>query len=52
MKYVAEYVVSHRGNKHSGIVVLRSDSTPKVGDVLGCAACGAAYSYSDSQCEP
>jgi hypothetical protein len=34
MKYVAEYVVSHRGNKHSGIVVLRSDSTPKVGDVL------------------
>ena len=34
MKYVAEYVVSHRGNKHSGIVVLRSDSSPKVGDVL------------------
>jgi len=29
MKYVAEYVVSHRGNKHSRIVVLRSDSTLK-----------------------
>jgi hypothetical protein len=34
MKYVADYVVSHRGNKHSGTVVLRGEGTPKVGDIL------------------
>jgi hypothetical protein len=34
MKYIAEYVVSHRGNKHSGTLVLASEETPKVGDVL------------------
>jgi hypothetical protein len=34
MKYIAAYVVSHLGNKHSGIVVLRNEDTPKVGDVL------------------
>jgi hypothetical protein len=34
MKYVADYVVTHRGNKHSGTVVLRCEDTPKVGDVL------------------
>jgi hypothetical protein len=34
MKYVADYVVTHLGNKHSGTVVLRGEGTPKVGDVL------------------
>jgi len=34
MKYVADYVVNHLGNKHSGSVVLRGEGTPKVGDVL------------------
>jgi hypothetical protein len=34
MKYIADYVVSHRGNKHSGCIVLRSEGTPKVGDIL------------------
>jgi hypothetical protein len=34
MKYVADYVVNHLGNKHSGTVVLRGEGTPKAGDVL------------------
>jgi hypothetical protein len=34
MKYIAYYVVSHLGTKHSGCIVLRSEGTPKVGDVL------------------
>jgi hypothetical protein len=34
MKYVADYVVNHLGNKHSGTVVLRGKGTPKAGDVL------------------
>jgi hypothetical protein len=34
MKYVADYVVSHRGTKHSGTVVLRGEDTPKVGGIL------------------
>jgi hypothetical protein len=34
MKYVADYVVSHLGTKHSGTVVLRGEDTPKVGDIL------------------
>ncbi len=34
MKYIADYVVDYRGNKHSGCLVLRGDGTPKVGDVL------------------
>jgi hypothetical protein len=34
MKYVADYVVSHRGNKHSGCVVLAGECVPRVGDVL------------------
>lgn len=34
MKYVADYVVSHLGDKHSGTVVLRGEGAPKVGDVL------------------
>jgi hypothetical protein len=34
MRYIAEYVVTHLGNKHSGTLVLREERTPKVGDVL------------------
>jgi hypothetical protein len=34
MKYIADYLVSHLGNKHLGTVVLRGEGTPKVGDVL------------------
>jgi hypothetical protein len=34
MRYIAEYVVSHLGNKHSGTLVLRDERTPTVGDVL------------------
>jgi hypothetical protein len=34
MKYLAEYVVSHRGNKHSGCIVLPAECVPRVGDVL------------------
>jgi len=34
MKYIAEYVVSHLGSKHSGTLVLASEGTPKVGDIL------------------
>jgi hypothetical protein len=34
MKYIADYVVTHLGNKHSGSVVLRGEGTPKVGDTL------------------
>jgi len=34
MRYVAEYVVSHLGNKHSGTLVLASQETPKVGDIV------------------
>ena len=34
MKYVADYVVNHLGNKHSGTVVLRGEGPPKAGDVL------------------
>jgi hypothetical protein len=34
MKYIAEYIVTHLGNKHSGTVVLRDERIPKVGDVL------------------
>jgi hypothetical protein len=34
MKYIADYVVSHLGNKHSGTVVLPGEATPSVGDVL------------------
>jgi hypothetical protein len=34
MNYIANYIVSHRGSKHSGTVVLRSEGTPKVGDIL------------------
>jgi hypothetical protein len=34
MKYLADYVVSHRGNKHSGCIVLPTERTPRVGDVL------------------
>jgi hypothetical protein len=42
MKYVADYVVSHRGNKHSGVVVLRGGGTPKIGDVLDVRIAGLA----------
>jgi hypothetical protein len=34
MKYIADYVVMHLGDKHSGSVVLRGEGTPKGGDVL------------------
>ena len=34
MKYIADYVVSHLGNKHSGTLVLRGEGTPKAGDIL------------------
>jgi hypothetical protein len=34
MRYVADYVIMHLGNKHSGWIVLRGEGTPKVGDVL------------------
>ena len=34
MKYVADYFVSHLGNRHSGTVVLRGEGSPKVGDIL------------------
>ena len=34
MRYVADYIVTHLGNKHSGSLVLRDRRTPKVGDVL------------------
>ena len=34
MKYLADYVVSHRGNKYSGCVVLLGECVPRVGDVL------------------
>jgi hypothetical protein len=34
MKYIADYVVTHMGSKHSGCLVLRGDDTPKIGDVL------------------
>ena len=34
MKFVADYVVSHLGNKHSGTVVLPGEGTPRVGDIL------------------
>jgi hypothetical protein len=34
MRYVADYVVTHRGNQHSGCVVLRGEGAPKIGDVL------------------
>jgi hypothetical protein len=34
MKYIADYIVTHHGSKHSGTLVLRDERTPKVGDVL------------------
>jgi hypothetical protein len=34
MKYLADYVVSHQGNQHSGCVVLPAERAPRVGDVL------------------
>jgi hypothetical protein len=34
MKYLADYVVSHRGSKHSGRIVLPAECVPRVGDVL------------------
>jgi hypothetical protein len=34
MKYLADYVVSYRGNEHSGCVVLPTECAPKIGDVL------------------
>ena len=34
MKYIADYIVTDLGNKHSGSLVLRDERTPKVGDVL------------------
>jgi hypothetical protein len=34
MKYIANYIVTHLGSKHSGTLVLRDERTPKVGDVL------------------
>jgi hypothetical protein len=34
MKYLADYVVSHRGNKYSGCIVLPAECVPRVGDVL------------------
>jgi hypothetical protein len=34
MKYIAEYVVTHLGNRHSGCIVLHDKKTPRVGDVL------------------
>ena len=34
MKYLADYVVSHRGNKYSGCIVLSAECVPRVGDVL------------------
>ena len=40
MKYVADYVVSHLGDEHSGTVVLRAESTPKVGDILAVRIAG------------
>jgi hypothetical protein len=40
MKYMANYVVTHRGNKHSGCLVLRGDGTPKIGDVLDARVVG------------
>jgi hypothetical protein len=29
MKYIAEYIVTHLGSKHSGTLVLQDKSTPK-----------------------
>jgi hypothetical protein len=34
MKYIADYVVTHLGNNHSGTLVLRDERTPKAGDIL------------------
>ena len=34
MRYVADYLVTHLGSKHSGTVVLREERIPKVGDVI------------------
>jgi hypothetical protein len=34
MKYLADYVVSHRGNEHLGCVVRPTERAPRVGDVL------------------
>jgi hypothetical protein len=34
MKYIADYTVTHLGNKHSGTLVLQDKRTPKIGDVL------------------
>jgi hypothetical protein len=34
MKYIAEYAVSHLGNKRTGNVVLPGSSAPKVGDIF------------------
>jgi hypothetical protein len=34
MKHLADYVVSHQGNKHSGCIVLPAECVPRVGDVL------------------
>ena len=34
MKYIADYVVSHRGNKHRGTLILAGERTPRVGDIL------------------
>jgi hypothetical protein len=34
MKYLPDHVVSHRGKKHSGCIVLPAECVPRVGDVL------------------
>ncbi len=34
MKYIAEYAVSHLGNRRTGNVVLPGESVPKVGDIF------------------
>ena len=40
MRYVANYIVTHLGSKHSGTVVLRDERTPKVGDVFNVRIAG------------
>jgi hypothetical protein len=46
MKYIADYVISHLGSKHSGTLVLRGEGSPRVDDILD-AVCRTSNAYSD-----
>jgi hypothetical protein len=43
MKYIAEYVVTHLGNRHSGTLVL-PEGTFKAGDILAVRIAGQPIS--------